>query len=279
MSRAVGKVGHAQRHHVEPVEQIAAEAPFGSLLFQVFLAGRNEPHIKFNGIVGTEPRNLPVLDGMQELGLKRLRQAVDLIEQHRAAAGMLELAVARPRRAGKAPASWPKSSLSISSAGSAAQLIRTNGASLRGLARCSARAATSLPVPVSPDDQDIGVGGRHGAHLTTQIDHHVAAPAKARLDRIAPADLAAQGTVFQRQAALVERAAHRFDKAAGRKRFFQEIIGAVAHRLDGRSTSPWPVTRMTRKGRVDVEAPAHQRQAVHALHADIGDENAGERFG
>ena len=50
----------------------------------------------------------------------------------------------------KAPRSWPKSSLSNSASGMAAQFTLMKGASLRGLARCIARANSSLPVPLSP---------------------------------------------------------------------------------------------------------------------------------
>ena len=50
----------------------------------------------------------------------------------------------------KAPLSWPKSSLSSSGVAMAAQLIATNGPSLRSLQACSVRAATSFPTPLSP---------------------------------------------------------------------------------------------------------------------------------
>jgi hypothetical protein len=50
----------------------------------------------------------------------------------------------------KAPRAWPNSSLSINDSGTAAQLSATKGRSARLLSRCSARAATSLPVPLSP---------------------------------------------------------------------------------------------------------------------------------
>ena len=49
-----------------------------------------------------------------------------------------------------APLRWPNSSLSISVSGSAPQLTGTNGLSARRLCSCSARATSSLPVPVSP---------------------------------------------------------------------------------------------------------------------------------
>ena len=50
----------------------------------------------------------------------------------------------------KAPFSCPKSSLSIKPSGMAAQLILTNGSSARGLCKCTLRATSSLPVPLSP---------------------------------------------------------------------------------------------------------------------------------
>ena len=50
----------------------------------------------------------------------------------------------------KAPRSCPKSSLSISSEGMAAQFTSTKGAAARGLFACSQRATSSLPVPFSP---------------------------------------------------------------------------------------------------------------------------------
>ncbi len=50
----------------------------------------------------------------------------------------------------KAPFSWPKSSLSIRSRGIAAMLMATNGPLRRRPKSCSARATSSLPVPLSP---------------------------------------------------------------------------------------------------------------------------------
>ena len=59
-----------------------------------------------------------------------------------------------PRRAATAPVnaprSWPNSSLSMSSAGTAAQLSFTNGPSRRRECSCRARATSSLPEPFSP---------------------------------------------------------------------------------------------------------------------------------
>ncbi len=50
----------------------------------------------------------------------------------------------------KAPFSWPKSSLSMSVSGMAAQFTGMNGPLARGERAWRARATSSLPVPVSP---------------------------------------------------------------------------------------------------------------------------------
>ena len=49
-----------------------------------------------------------------------------------------------------APFSWPNSSDSISASGIAATLMATNGCPLRWLRWWTARATSSLPVPLSP---------------------------------------------------------------------------------------------------------------------------------
>ena len=59
----------------------------------------------------------------------------------------------------KAPRSWPKSSLSISVAGMAAQLMATNGLSRRGERLWMARATSSLPVPDSPVMATLALAG------------------------------------------------------------------------------------------------------------------------
>ena len=54
----------------------------------------------------------------------------------------------------KAPRSWPKSSLSSRGSASVAQFTATKGPSRRGPRAWMARAISSLPVPLSPEDED-----------------------------------------------------------------------------------------------------------------------------
>ena len=58
-----------------------------------------------------------------------------------------------------APFSWPNSSFSRISFGSAAQLRAKNGPFARSLFWCSARATSSLPVPLSPRISTLAVDG------------------------------------------------------------------------------------------------------------------------
>ncbi len=57
------------------------------------------------------------------------------------------------------PFSWPKSSDSIRSSGIAAQFTCTNGPSRRRLSRCTARATSSLPTPLSPQMSTVALVG------------------------------------------------------------------------------------------------------------------------
>jgi len=68
---------------------------------------------------------------VEQLGLQRRFHLGDFIQEDCAGVRLLELADARGGRAGERAFSCPKSSLSSSSAGSAAQLTFTNGRSLR----------------------------------------------------------------------------------------------------------------------------------------------------
>ena len=85
-----------------------------------------------------DARELAVLEHAQQLGLHGRRHVADLVEEERAAVGLLEAAAAPLGAAPEnAPFSWPNSSLSTSSAGTAAQFIFTNGPARRGERSCT----------------------------------------------------------------------------------------------------------------------------------------------
>jgi len=70
----------------------------------------------------------------------------------------------------KAPRSWPKSSLSRSCGGMAPQSTTRKGLSRRGLPLWIASAETSLPVPVSPLEEDRGLAA---GGLAEHVEHRL----------------------------------------------------------------------------------------------------------
>ena len=95
------------------------------------------------------------LEDAQQLALRVDRHFGNFIQQKRAALGLPEQALRGPRVAPvKAPLTEPNNSLSINSRGSAAQLILISGPLLRGLKVWIRSAMTSLPVPLSPGDEN-----------------------------------------------------------------------------------------------------------------------------
>ena len=78
----------------------------------------------------------------------------------------------RPTAPVNAPFSCPKSSLSIRLGGSAAQFTRTSARDRRRLRSCTARAKSSLPVPVSPSSRYRAVERRDLCEPLQRFTHH-----------------------------------------------------------------------------------------------------------
>ena len=123
------------------------------LLAQAAVGRGDEPHVDRHVVVGADAADLAALEHAQQLGLQVERQLANLVEEHGAAGGRLEHALARDTAPVKAPRSWPNSSLSSRLGGIAPQSTTRNGLSRRGLPRWIASAETSLPVPVSPSSR------------------------------------------------------------------------------------------------------------------------------
>ena len=150
---------------VDPVVEVLAEAAVREQRLEVAVGGRDDAHVDLDLAAAAHARELAVLQHAQQLRLHRRRHVADLVEEERAAVRLLEAAAAAATAAPeKAPFSWPKSSLSTSSAGTAAQFIFTKGCSRRGDSSWMARATSSLPVPFSPR---ISTGTSEGAARST----------------------------------------------------------------------------------------------------------------
>ena len=80
------------RHHVEPVEEIAAEALGGDGRLEIAVGGGEDPDINRNRVPSADALDLAIFQQPEELGLDGERDIADLIEEQGAAVGLLDLA-------------------------------------------------------------------------------------------------------------------------------------------------------------------------------------------
>ncbi len=117
---------------------------------------------------------------------------------------------------GKAPASWPNSSLSISVSGQGGAIDGDEGLR-RAAADVVQRARRDLLAGAGvADDQHVGVGGGDGAQPVAQVDHGLGAAGQPRLDVVALAGDGAQPPVLEHQPAAVDGARRDVGQRAGR---------------------------------------------------------------
>ena len=141
---------HLDRHHVQPVVQIFAKMALAHPLFQVDVRSRDDAHVHFHGFRAAQALEFALLQDAQEFGLQFERQFADLIQEQRAVVGLLKTPIALLHGAREGAFDMAEQLGFSRFSGSALQLTATMGCAARGLAICMARAAISLPVPVSP---------------------------------------------------------------------------------------------------------------------------------
>ena len=79
-----------QRQHVEPVQQVLAERALGHGPLQVAVAGRDQADVDRDRACAADAVDLALLDRAQELGLQARLHLADLVQEQRAATGLLE---------------------------------------------------------------------------------------------------------------------------------------------------------------------------------------------
>ncbi len=90
-SRRSRNGGSAMRHHVQPIIQILAESARLDLAWPGSCSSRPGcGRCDGDRLVGADRQHLLLLDGAQQLGLRRQRQLGDLVEKHRARSRMDE---------------------------------------------------------------------------------------------------------------------------------------------------------------------------------------------
>ena len=81
-----------QRHHVEPEEQILAEQALLDQDAQVLVGRGDDAHIGLDRRAAADGRVLALLQHAQQPRLRLHRHVADLVEEQRAALGLLEAA-------------------------------------------------------------------------------------------------------------------------------------------------------------------------------------------
>ena len=171
----------------------------------------------------------------------------------------------------KAPASWPKSSLSSTVSGSAPQLSATKFRALRRLQRCSRRATTSLPVPVSPrTSTSTSASATWRMVSRSRRIAGVVADQRQVVRRLGRGG--AQAAVLQHQPALLGGMRDRGGEALAVEGLGDEVVDAVLDRRHRQVDVGMAGDEQHRQLRVDRLDPLEELQPVHPRHADVGDD-------
>ena len=88
------------RHDVQPVIQVLAKRALLQRGAQILIGGGDHAHVDVPRLVAAQPLELALLQDAQQLHLNRRRHVADLVQEHGAGIGLLELAGLRlwPRR-------------------------------------------------------------------------------------------------------------------------------------------------------------------------------------
>jgi len=145
----------AQRRYVDPDDvqteiEILPETTRRDVGSEVAIRGGDHPNVNLDRPRPAKPLELTLLQNAQELSLKRKRQLADFIEEDESTIGDFEFAFLLRDRPSEGSAFVAEQFALEEPSARAAQFMATNGRRARVLLRCTARAANSFPVPVSP---------------------------------------------------------------------------------------------------------------------------------
>ena len=97
-SRALAQRRHVERNDGEAEEEVLAEEAAADLVGQVLVGRGQDPRVRGDRLRAADAREPPLLEGAQDLGLRAGGHVADLVEEERAAVGLLELSRGGPRR-------------------------------------------------------------------------------------------------------------------------------------------------------------------------------------
>jgi hypothetical protein len=281
---ALAQRRQVELHHAQPEVQVGAEAPFAHQLVERRCVAATMRTL--TRCSRTLPRRRTVRSSSSFSSLDCSAGSMSPISSRNRVppSAVSTRPSLRSRASVKAPRSWPNSSDSSSCAGSAAQFSSTKGLARRGPLKCSARATSSLPVPVSPTHQhrrrvavlqarlglqQLAHGGPQALHAVgfTHERGELGAVAFALLEVVECAVLACIG-----RGALDQHA-----QLGQRDRLGQEVQRAGLHRIHRQLDAGVPRDhdhlgiRTLRADPRQRLQPVHARQ-VEVQHHDVGRE-------
>src|SRR5215471_19152802 len=282
---ALAQRGQGNREHVEPVVEIAPEAPGRDIRLEVGVGGGDDPDVDLPHALRSEPAHFPLLQDAQQAELHRVAHLAHLVEEHRAVVGLLEepLALAGRSREGSA---------GVTEQLGLEQRLRQGAAVLRHEAAGAARTAVVeeaseelLPGARLAEEQHRGVrvehlaGERHRVAQAGLLSHEAVERyrALARLGGLAAKrvvgdlELVAQARVLSHEPPALRGPAHDHQELGGIPWLRDEMPDVT--RVDGLHQAVHVGVRRedeTERVRRDVEALAAQLDAVHTGHPEVG---------
>ena len=213
----------------QPVVEVFAESALGDFFRQVLVGGGHHADIDRDVLVAAHAGEFLFLQDAEHLGLGRQAHVADLVEEERAAFGLLELAlVLLDGRSESALFMAEEFALDEFARNGGAVNFHERGAGARALV-VQAPGDQFLAGAVGAHDQHAGVGGGHAVHdfLDMLDGGGIAHDLVFALDFFLEAD----GLLDQR--GLVGRILERDQDAVQVERLLDEVVGAFLDALDG----------------------------------------------
>jgi hypothetical protein len=110
----VAPFAHWRRSHAkdaQAVEQVLAEAALGDVALEIMMGSGENAYVDLDGLVVADAPDFTLIQDAQQARLQIGRAIPDLVEEERAAVGLLEEPLAVLARVGERAALVPKSSL------------------------------------------------------------------------------------------------------------------------------------------------------------------------
>ncbi len=147
---ALAQVRHADGNHVEAVIEIFAEKIFGDGFVEIAIGGGDDAHIDGNFAGAADRAHGALLQDAQQLHLHGQSHFADFVEEDGSAAGHFKQSALVLIGSGEGSLQIAEQFAFQQSFGKAPQFTETKGSVARGEQMWTARATSSLPVPLSP---------------------------------------------------------------------------------------------------------------------------------